>query len=1249
MKTEYTADAAVEKCQRHKMCTRGESVILAGSLWHDTICGHSSDFPRITSLTELPSGKTLQAVDRLASLWTRTMPDADFTEMCKHLSPSTPLGKCNTIDITRSFSAERSVAQQLYYTLHGLFLHKSAEKMYAQVIQPFLAAGVSTKYPKIEIQHKLPVEVDVIENTLLVQVVVAIPVDPRLQIKPVKIMWYRKDVDEPTIISHSVLLTVQKESVYYRDPRCEMTNKFRWKKPYDEGFLAYVMDISLIIKGLRSSVYQELQAEFMYTALKPDGKEQTLYDDKDIALKYIWKHKRSPDCTCENELYYTDPTGPCSPTCIPYARVVPGLPDADNDWTLHVSYNHKGLTPQKSRVVHGVTRLNTEIYCLVTSTLFTSLNGPRGDAPAAPVDVMQCDVVLLEFPVKTVRDQGTGAAGDHQGFSGDRDCVAIHVGSQSAPALADGEVCIPTSVNNTLAIIRRQGWTAALGVKIAFQINGGTVNPNQEELSAVLSWLSTTTSAVQTVVVDMNVEHRGYVHFDAVSEVYGSRFDLKPGFTSSALSRMMTIGDVPVNTGASYFKEGDNVRMGSVKQPTAITSITWKHHNDIVVEWRRDVQKITSHRNFKGRVTVDTETGALEFSHLIASDSGVYTAEIDRQVLPRRYNIIVTPSVSPQKSLREVGDLVARHGVFLELTNIRGLSQTNCDSHNPHMWRPGEYYGEEDLKIETDDVKTTKNSGVYVFDELSRLSNNRAGIIVSLPSAAYDFGPKCTSPATLVNRHLAGLTNTVIYSTRELSAMVVDMAKWGVAKYGLGYLDYTFVRTNNMPTFSVLANAIGLAADRYRVLRYSYARDPAFGDGGYSAAQVNGIYKLEAGMFFRQVSSSSPRVKSFVSIPGVPELELGLSSEMNVGSSLSASVLSMGAEAKLMAYVPYGAKTVHLNQNGIVVFVDRVREVVCYHVLPKVQAVPIRTPALGVVTNHETNVTALGSGCVRNMPGDHRYVKLALTLPSATEADKLFIMKQMPRIDEPQNPPLSSEDKAWLSVANDTQRYEYRPHQARGPAALYAEMHTISVVLQCLSGYSSCVALANIVENNWPQGGTGYPIALRAFEVRQGVLLKMILAVSHGALRVETSCDLEPFAWSSHEIKYSAQVRGYYQRKQRSPLNRVFKEIGMIQSTANSITRAITAAVCQNDTHGHPRGYKWVDLIQAANCVGETERLTVEGSDTVSKLGKLVNDGDARLRAHGRHLIAAEVHVGALSWVAAILAVLINIVCVTTL
>lgn len=455
-----TADLVVDKCHLHKTCSPDESVVLAGSSWHDTICGRPADFPQIKSLVKPPAVKTLQVLDRLAVLWMSTLPDDEFLQVCKHFSPFTPPEKCGRINLDGLFSAEQSTARQLYYALYVLFLYDSAEKMYTEVIQPFTAAGVSSIYPIIEI-HGHPLEVDVVSGTLEVKTIIRIPLDPRPQFVPIKITWWREHMNTPTSISHSTILTVEKGSVHRQDPRCNLTKKFRWIEPYDAGFLAYAMDVSLIIKHPHSSKFRVLQVAFVYSVIHPNGVKEEKVAQKDIRLEYIWRHKRHADCTCENEMDYTDPTGPCSPTCIPYTRIIPGLPDTNNDWTLQVSYNHNWIASQKSRVVHGVTRLNTEKYCLVTSRLFSSPDGPSADAPAAPVDVMQCDVVLLEFQVQTIRGPYTQATGD-KGFSGKPGCVTIQVTSQSQPSLSDGEICIPTSVNHTMAVIHRQGWTVRL-------------------------------------------------------------------------------------------------------------------------------------------------------------------------------------------------------------------------------------------------------------------------------------------------------------------------------------------------------------------------------------------------------------------------------------------------------------------------------------------------------------------------------------------------------------------------------------------------------------------------------------------------------------------------------------------------------------------------------------------------------------------------------------------------------------------
>lgn len=112
----------------------------------------------------------------------------------------------------------------------------------------------------------------------------------------------------------------------------------------------------------------------------------------------------------------------------------------------------------------------------------------------------------------------------------------------------------------------------------------------------------------------------------------------------------------------------------------------------------------------------------------------------------------------------------------------------------------------------------------------------------------------------------------------------------------------------------------------------------------------------------------------------------------------------------------------------------------------------------------------------------------------------------------------------------------------------------------------------------------------------------------------------------------------------------MYADIAQIQHNLDYIARAIITKVCRNHTHdGHPDSHKQVELTRATECVYEMDRLVDKGSDTVFRLQNVVQNGEARLLSHGPLLVATENHVGVISWIAAILAVLINIVCLLTL
>lgn len=166
---------------------------------------------------------------------------------------------------------------------------------------------------------------------------------------------------------------------------------------------------------------------------------------------------------------------------------------------------------------------------------------------------------------------------------------------------------------------------------------------------------------------------------------------------------------------------------------------------------------------------------------------------------------------------------------------------------------------------------------------------------------------------------------------RDLAGIIADMAKWGVCRYSLGYLDYTFGNTEGLPTFTELSNIINLTATKLRTLHYRYTRNSTFGDGAYSYGHVDGVYKLESSMFFQHATQGIPLTKSFVLVPDMPNLRLGLSSNMNVGAPLPVSEHIIRNAIERVKFIPYGAQAINLNYKDTVAFVDQDRDMICIH------------------------------------------------------------------------------------------------------------------------------------------------------------------------------------------------------------------------------------------------------------------------------------------------------------------------------
>ncbi|XP_042288465.1 T-cell surface antigen CD2-like [Thunnus maccoyii] len=108
--------------------------------------------------------------------------------------------------------------------------------------------------------------------------------------------------------------------------------------------------------------------------------------------------------------------------------------------------------------------------------------------------------------------------------------------------------------------------------------------------------------------------------------------------TSCFLSVLLLLA-VPSSVSAedAFFGEGGELRL----RPSfskEITSIQWKHNNDLVAEWVKDIVVLQDYGDFKNRTTLNIITGDLEIRNMSRDDNGVYSVEINNNVQPERYN-----------------------------------------------------------------------------------------------------------------------------------------------------------------------------------------------------------------------------------------------------------------------------------------------------------------------------------------------------------------------------------------------------------------------------------------------------------------------------------------------------------------------------------------------------------------------------------------------------------------------------------
>lgn len=77
-----------------------------------------------------------------------------------------------------------------------------------------------------------------------------------------------------------------------------------------------------------------------------------------------------------------------------------------------------------------------------------------------------------------------------------------------------------------------------------------------------------------------------------------------------------------------------------------ITSIQWKHNNNLVAEWVKDIVVLQYYGGFNNRTTLNPTTGDLEIKNMSRADSGEYSVEINNKVQTKRYTAKVIARLS---------------------------------------------------------------------------------------------------------------------------------------------------------------------------------------------------------------------------------------------------------------------------------------------------------------------------------------------------------------------------------------------------------------------------------------------------------------------------------------------------------------------------------------------------------------------------------------------------------------------------
>ncbi|KAM3606952.1 uncharacterized protein V6R79_026390 [Siganus canaliculatus] len=87
----------------------------------------------------------------------------------------------------------------------------------------------------------------------------------------------------------------------------------------------------------------------------------------------------------------------------------------------------------------------------------------------------------------------------------------------------------------------------------------------------------------------------------------------------------------------SYFKVGSELTLTPGTFSQELSSILWKNAGSLVADWVKDKGELTFYKTYKGRTQLDIKTGVLTIRDMRSEDAGLFTVEINSQVLGKSF------------------------------------------------------------------------------------------------------------------------------------------------------------------------------------------------------------------------------------------------------------------------------------------------------------------------------------------------------------------------------------------------------------------------------------------------------------------------------------------------------------------------------------------------------------------------------------------------------------------------------------